>query len=125
VLNRADLQIGMTTDQEVYKPSSVVIYTITVTNNGPSDAASVVVTDVLPDVKQLSYLFDSGGCAVAGQTVSCGLGTIAAGGSVTFNLHVLVKGKKGKIDNTATVASATFDQALANNSVTRSILIGK
>src|SRR6267154_1530205 len=42
---KADLAIVKTSDKLIYKPSSVITYTIAVTNNGPSDALAVIVTD--------------------------------------------------------------------------------
>ena len=44
----ADLKLVKTSDADVYKPSSQITYTLTVTNNGPGDAENVVVKDALP-----------------------------------------------------------------------------
>ena len=44
----ADLKIVKTSDADTYKPSSQITYTFTVTNNGPADAQTVIVTDALP-----------------------------------------------------------------------------
>lgn len=125
VLTSADLGIVKTSDKDVYKPSSQVKYTITVTNNGPSDALSVVVTDNLPDVKQAIYNFDTAGCTKAGLVLTCNLGMIPAGTSKSFNLYVTVKGSKGQITNVASVSSATTDPVGGNNTSTRIVLIGK
>lgn len=126
VLTRADLAIVKTSDKDVYKASSQIKYTITVTNNGSSDAQSVVVTDNLPDTtKQAIYNFDSAGCSKAGTVLTCNLGTIVAGASRTFNVYETVKGSKGQIANNVTVASATTDPVATNNSSTRTVLIGR
>ena len=126
VLAHADLAIVKTSDSDTYKASSTVAYTITVTNKGSSDAQAVVVTDNLPDTKQAIYTFDTGGCVFDGVlTLTCDLGTIPAGSSKSINVYVLVKGSKGQVVNTASVASATTDPVAANNTSTRTVLIGK
>lgn len=125
VLTRADLAVVKTSDKDVYKPSSQVKYTITVTNNGPSDALNVVVTDNLPDTKQAIYNFDTVGCSKAGLVLACNLGTIPSGTSTTFNVYETVRGSKGQVVNKASVASSTTDLVAANNISTRTVLIGK
>ena len=58
-------------------------YTVTVSNGGPSDSVGVVLTDVLPGgVTFVSAVPVQGSCSEAAGTVTCPLGTIAAGGSV-------------------------------------------
>jgi M6 family metalloprotease-like protein/uncharacterized repeat protein (TIGR01451 family) len=123
VLTRADLAVSLTSNADTYKPSSTVVYTITVTNVGPSDSQDVVVTSQLPITKQAIYKFDSGGCVKAGLTLTCSLGSIAAGTSKSFNIYVVVKGSKGEVTSTASVASSTPDPVVANNTSTRKVLI--
>jgi uncharacterized repeat protein (TIGR01451 family) len=126
VVTRANLGIVKTSDLPVYKPSSQVIYTITVSNAGSSDAQAVVVTDDLPLPKQALYLSDNGGCTlIAGKTLNCALGTMAVGSSRSFQVYMVVKGSRGDIDNTAVVTSATTDPSPGNNSSTRTVTIGK
>ena len=125
VLTRADLVITKTSDADIYKPSATIRYAITVVNSGPSDAQNVVVTDELPTTKQAVYVFDTGGCTKSGLTLTCNLGMIAAGGSKSFNVYVKVKGSRGQVTNTASVASSTFDPRVADNSSARVILIGR
>src|SRR6185436_15811596 len=69
----ADLQITKTGPASVV-PGTNVVYTITVTNTGPSDAASVVVTDATP--AGLTFVSNTGDCLTA---FPCALGTVAAG----------------------------------------------
>ena len=125
VLTRADLAITKTSDADIYKPSATIRYAITVVNSGPSDAQNVVVTDELPTTKQAVYVFDTGGCTKSGLTLTCNLGMIAAGGSKSFNVYVKVKGSRGQVTNTASVAGSTFDPSVADNSSARVILIGR
>lgn len=123
VVTVADLAIDKASNQDTYKPSSQVIYTVTVTNLGSSDAQNVGVTDVLPTAKH-DFLFDTAGCAGgATGTMTCSLGTIPAGQSSAFNIHIKMKGNSGVISNTASVTSSTTDPDPLNNEDTLENLI--
>lgn len=91
------------------------VYTVTVTNNGPSDAQNVVVTDTLP--AGVTFVSTAGDCAEgAGGVPTCTLGTIADGASKQFTINVTVdSAASGTLTNNATVAS---DTALGGGSVT-------
>ncbi len=123
VQTRADLAIAKTSNANTYKPSSLITYTVTVVNNGASDALAVVVTDNLPDIKQAIYQSDTGGCTKSGSTLTCVLGNMPVGTSKSFNINIVVKGNKGAISNTATVSSSTVDPTPANNTSTRVVVI--
>jgi uncharacterized repeat protein (TIGR01451 family) len=119
----ADLAIVKTSDADIYKPSSTVVYTIDVVNNGPGEAQNVIVTDNLPDNSHATYEFDTGGCTKSGLTLTCDLGTIEAETSKSFNIYVRVKGSQGEVTNTASVTSDIFDPDTGNNSSTKVVLI--
>jgi uncharacterized repeat protein (TIGR01451 family) len=127
VVASADLVIAKTSDKNIYKPSSVVTYTIKVTNNGPSDALAVVVNDNLPVLKQATYKSDTGGCtrnATPPTVLTCSMGIIPAFTSKSFNVYELINGSRGLVSNTASVASSTTDPNLTNNNSTRTVTIG-
>src|SRR5207248_3614200 len=72
-------------------PSSAgtdITYTLTVTNNGPSASSGGTVTDVLP--AQVSFVSASAGCTSTAGTVSCSVGTLAAGATqpLTIVVHI-------------------------------------
>jgi uncharacterized repeat protein (TIGR01451 family) len=120
----ADLGIVTTSDAASYKPSSQITYSITVTNNGPGNAESVVVTDPLPlDANDRVAVLDPT-CTLAGTTATCALGTMAPLASRTLTIAIVPKGKTGFITDTATVASPTFDPVASNNASTRVVLSG-
>lgn len=124
VNTQADLLITMTSDASSYKPNTKITYHITMTNNGPSDAQSVLVTDTLPDPKQAIYLSDTGGCVFsAPKTLKCSIGTLAAGASRDFYIYATVKGARGTITNSATVSSATVDPITSNNTAVVTVTI--
>ena len=126
VTTLADLSITKTSDSATYKPSTQVKYSITVTTIGPSKAQHVIVTDNLPDLKQAIYNFDNGGCVKsAPRILVCDLGDMAVGQTKTFFVYVTIKGSKGDVSNTASVASQTTDPVAGNDSSTRIVKIGK
>jgi uncharacterized repeat protein (TIGR01451 family) len=106
---QADLELTKTTGSTVATPGSTVIYTITVTNNGPSPATSVVVTDDLPAGLALVSATPSQGTCNAADPVSCSLGTILNGASATITLTTEVVATSGTISNTASVTSTEGD----------------
>lgn len=90
-------------------------YTLAVANAGPAPAGSVAVTDILP--ANLVHVANTCGAAVAGNTVTWTLGTVAqdSGAGCVITVEVIAI---GAISNTATVGSATSDPVPANNSST-------
>ena len=111
----ADVAITKTGPASVV-PGTNVVYTITVTNTGPSDAASVVVTDATP--AGLTFVSNTGDCLTA---FPCALGTVPAGATRTITATFTVPASyttPNPIVNTASVATATTDPVPANNSAT-------
>ena len=92
---------------------SHIVYSITVTNGGPSDAAGVQVADPTPI--GLTFVSNTGGCTTP---FPCSLGTVPGGESrvitATFQVRRRYHGPN-PIVNKATVTSATPDPNGANN----------
>jgi uncharacterized repeat protein (TIGR01451 family) len=106
-----------------------ISYAITVSNSGPSDAASVVLNDAIPDnTTFVSFTQDTGPTftcstpSVGGTgAVSCSLASLANGTTATFTLVVNVNALTTEgtiITNTASVSTTTSDPNQANNSST-------
>ena len=86
----ADLEIVKTASPDPALAGSDLTYTLTVTNNGPRDATSVVVNDSLPaGVTWVSTTPSQGSCS-APSGVTCELGAIANGGTATVDIVVTV-----------------------------------
>ncbi len=133
VQTRADLSVSKTSNVEIGNSSSDVVYTITATNDGPSDAQNVTLVDELPSVKKgkneaVSVTFATEGCTYdeATHTVTCDLGTIADGASASVEIYVNVKGNPGTISNSVEVSSDTVDPDPdpGNNTDTDDVTIG-
>ena len=100
-------------DNNNVQQGDTVVYTLTVSNAGPSDATNVVITDNLPSGQSL---VSSSGCAEDPAGVpTCTIGTVAAGASATATLTVQVTDATGIQTNTATVNSDSSDPVAANN----------
>ncbi len=110
----ADVAITKTGPAAV-APGQNVIYTITVTNNGPSNAAGVLVADPTPT--GLTFVSNSGDCVSA---FSCNLGALTVGQvktiTTTFAIDAGFAGPS--LSNTATVTATTADPVSPNNSST-------
>ncbi|MET9268561.1 hypothetical protein [Kribbella sp. NPDC003557] len=123
----ADLAITKTAQPTPVQAGRPVTYTLTITNNGPSAAQSVKVTDPVPaPLRYVSSTTSSGICSEADGTVSCAVGTVAPGDLVTVTVVADVPSgtPPNQLDNTATVSSPTPDPVDANNSATYTLLTG-
>jgi TolB protein len=119
----ADLALSMGASPNVANSKKPLTYAITVANIGPSNAAEVVVTDVLtPEMRFVSATPSQGSCVTpppgSTGTVRCDLGFLPNTRSATAQVVVKVVVKKTTVSNTASVASNTPDPNAANNSVT-------
>jgi uncharacterized repeat protein (TIGR01451 family) len=98
----------LTIDQSAARDGSDWVYTIIVTNEGPSDATGVVVTDTLPTgVGFNDALPSQGSCSESGGTVTCGLGTVAVGLPAVVYIKVRFPGQAGTFTNRARVSAET------------------
>jgi uncharacterized repeat protein (TIGR01451 family) len=85
-------------------------YTITVSNESPSMAEGVTLTDTWPGGFTLSNVVSSqGNCAWDGRNFTCALGNLGAGGSATVSASYTVPAETpaGSQTNTVTVTSNT------------------
>jgi uncharacterized repeat protein (TIGR01451 family) len=111
----ADLSVAATGPATSTEGSSVT-YTVTVTNNGPSDAANVVLTDNLPgQTKFVSATTSQGTFTQSGGVVTFSLGTVPSGTTVTATVTVLLL-EDGSLTDSASVTSSTSDPNTGNNS---------
>lgn len=92
-------------------------YTITVTNNGPTAATNVTLTDTLvAGLTLVSATPSQGTCAGTGP-ITCNLGGLAGGASATV-VVVASAATSGSYANTATVTATQPDLNTGNNSYT-------
>jgi uncharacterized repeat protein (TIGR01451 family) len=113
---QADLSVTKTDNADPIMIGQQINYQLLVKNNGPNDASGLVLTEKLP----LSATFISatpsvGSCSRVGATVTCRLGNLANGATVSINVIVKSGGNPGTITNMASVTANESDPAPANN----------
>ena len=114
-LPSADLELVKTALTPEVHPGQQASFSLVMTNKGPSDAQEVKLVDTLP--AGLAYVSSSGAsCEAAGQTVTCALGTITAGSSVTVELVTQPAGSRAPTRTRPSVSSTTPDPDPGNNS---------
>ncbi len=121
----ADLSITKTDSPDPVVAGDQLTYTIEVTNNGPSTAQDVVITDTLPAGTTFVSGVDGNGATVCALvqpgTVVCDLGTMPPGTSETVLLTVLVDPSVpdgSVLTNSAEVSSSTADSDPSDNTAT-------
>jgi len=120
VTDLADLAITKQGDQDPIPLGGTLTYTIQVTNNGPSTANNVQITDVIPAPLQNPEFSIDNGASWQPWSGSYNLATLADGAIYT----VLVRGDvdpattASMLTNTANVSSDTTDPDLSNNTAT-------
>lgn len=126
VLAEADLAIAKDANFLENNPAPRIVYTLQVTNMGPSDAQDVTVTDALPlNPKKIVYIMDSGNgaCTYSGalHQVNCYFGTLPAGGSLSLDIVVDAAGSVRRITNVASIATGTTDPNDGNDSAAKEV----
>ena len=110
----ADLVVNKTVNNPTPSVGENVIFTITATNNGPSTANNVEVTDQLPSGYTLVALNPSKGTVTANVW---DIGTLANG--ETASLEIMAKvNASGEYANTATISGLEPDPDPGNNTST-------
>ena len=117
----ADLAV-VKTGPPSFTPGVAFDWTIVVSNLGPNASTGAILSDVLPAGVALQAA--SAGCAFAAGTLTCTLGTLAAGASQTVTLTVLPSSPytgASPLLNTAAVATVNeVDPVPGNNASTAS-----
>jgi uncharacterized repeat protein (TIGR01451 family)/CSLREA domain-containing protein len=128
---QSDLAVSVTAPATA-APDTSAIYTVTVTNNGPSSSFNTILNNALPAAFSAEAVSTSNGsCTRVGtNSVNCNLGTLAAGATatVTIQAHVPETCQPATAVFTATVTSSNCltDPVAANNSQskTTTVLLG-
>ncbi|QDT70562.1 Serine-aspartate repeat-containing protein E precursor [Planctomycetes bacterium MalM25] len=114
-----DLVIDKDVNDSLAAPGDALQYTVTVTNNGPTTATGVTLTDTLPT----GVTYASGSTSVAGETVTgtpgnptvtSTIGTLTNGQSAIITINATIDNDaSGTLTNTAVTAGV--DESNTNN----------
>jgi uncharacterized repeat protein (TIGR01451 family) len=119
----ADLVPVISAAPDPVDEESTTTWALTVVNAGPSTASAVVATFTLP--AGIDYLSASGSgwtCSRSAQVVTCTRPSLALGGAF-ISISTTATGQGGVVTASATVSSATTDNAPANNTATYGLTI--
>jgi uncharacterized repeat protein (TIGR01451 family)/CSLREA domain-containing protein len=120
----ADLGISQIDSADPVLPNGTVIYTVTVNNNGPDDASSLVLIDTLPTGATLiSVTSGNWSCDGNSPQLTCTLPVLAKGQTSTVSIMLSLPGSSGIHTNSASVSSATLDLNAANNSSSETTVV--
>jgi uncharacterized repeat protein (TIGR01451 family) len=116
----ADLAIVKTASPDPVVAGKQLNYTLVATNNGPSAATGVTVSDPLPaSLTFVSATSSQGTVNYGGGTLTVSLGSLANGASATVNVVTTVAtSATGTVTNVATISGNETDPNLANNTST-------
>lgn len=122
---RADLAVTKTDGSPTYLPGTPVVYTIVVTNDGPSDVAGATVSDPLPSgITTASWACSASAgsaCTAGGSGAISDTVDLLAGGTATYTLTLTVPlSRTGDLVNTVAVAppAGVTDPVPGNDSAT-------
>ncbi len=119
----ADMSISKVGSPSAVSPGGALTYTLTVHNAGPATATGVTVTDVLPATVGFVSASASQGACGGTTAVTCSLGTLSTGASVTVTI-VVRAGPAGSLSNTASVTANESDPDISNDSSTSVVSVG-
>ena len=116
----ADLAVGVTAASSSLLVDQNLVYTITATNHGPSDATGVTVVDTLPATpKDVKFISATGGVTPDGSgNLTFNVGNLASGATVTYTVTVqptVAAPADSPLGNSATIAGNEHDPSTGNN----------
>ncbi|WP_431070875.1 DUF7507 domain-containing protein [Microbacterium phyllosphaerae] len=115
----ADLSVVKTSSASPAPVNGPITYTIVVTNNGPSPASAVAISDALPAGLRTPTT-PTAGCTITAAQLDCAVGTLAVGATFTATVSGTVDPAIATptLSNTATVTSTTPDPDPSDNTST-------
>jgi uncharacterized repeat protein (TIGR01451 family) len=110
----ADLRLTQSDSPDPARVGYPLVYTLTIANQGPSEASGVTLIDELPAQATLGSIVPSQGDCSGTNPITCDLGTLAYSATATVTV-VVTPTVAGVITNTASVTQSEIDPNDANN----------
>ncbi len=115
----ADLILVKSSSPSPFVPGSAVTYTLTVRNNGPSQATAVTVTDPIPSGLTVTGFTPTAQCSMNGTTFECVFASMAVGEVQTMTITADTDpSMTGVLTNSASVSSNETDPDSTSNTAT-------
>jgi uncharacterized repeat protein (TIGR01451 family) len=124
-----DISVAKTPDGGSINAGGNAVFTIVTTNNGPTTATGVTLTDTLPTSPGSGLSWTVGGtdaasCSITAGVLNCNFGDVPFPGSKTVTLTSSTTAANcGTINNTGTVSSTNEGPNTANNTDSGSITV--
>lgn len=103
----ADLALDKSVDNEFPDVGSNVTFSVTLINEGPSDATGVVVSDVLPS--GYTYISDDSGGAYSSASGLWNVGSVTGGNNVVLNVTAQVNATGNYVNSAEVTTSIQLD----------------
>lgn len=114
--SQADLALTKVTFPDVAGIGDDLVYSVTVTNNGPEDATDLILFDFLPDNITIDSITVSQGNCTGTSTITCLIGDVANTDTASYSITVIPI-ITATLVNTVSITGTIKDPILENNSV--------
>ncbi|RZL18610.1 MAG: DUF11 domain-containing protein, partial [Pedobacter sp.] len=115
----ADVSVTNTNNQTIYTPGTTTTYTVKVKNNGPLVAGGVVVSNVIPAGITTYSWTGSNGSNGNNVPLNNNIGSLLVGQTITYTIIAQIPSDfTGNLTNTVSVALASDDNTVSNNTAT-------
>jgi uncharacterized repeat protein (TIGR01451 family) len=114
---QADLNLSQTDAPDPARVGVNLVYTITLSNQGPAAASNVSVKDTLPPKTTFVSAVSSQGSCSGAPALNCALGNLASGASASVVITVKPQAR-GSLANTASASATETDPNPVNNTAT-------
>ena len=120
VIPKVDNRISKSVEYSTYNFDDVAVWTLTVSNSGPSNSTGVKISDLLPD--GLTWVNDTAGGKYDPKTGILDVGELGVNETMTFKIITVIS-KTGTITNRANITSQEIDSDMLNNHDEKSIFV--
>ena len=118
----ADLVMVITPSENPSLAGNTLVYTLAVTNQGPSAAQAVRVTSAVPSGVNLVSV--GSGCSEAGGAITCQQASLAAGATASFTVTVSIPTDfSGPLANAASATTTTVEADTTNNAAALTVMV--